>query len=107
MDYTDRLRRLAINDAQLADDLGTGIHCAELDEKTLALVRLAALIAVGGAQPSYGALSDAAVTAGASADEIVDVVFGIAPVVGFPSIVSAAPNLAMALGYDLDDAMNG
>ena len=107
MDYTDRLRRLAINDAQLADDLGTGVQGSELDAKTLALVRLAALVAVGGAQPSYGALVDAAVTAGASADEIVDVVFGVAPVVGLPSLVAAAPNLAMALGYDLDDAMNG
>ena len=107
MDYTDRLRRLAINDAQLTDDLGTGFQCTELDGKTLALVRLAALIAVGGAQPSYGALSDAAIAAGASADEIVDVVFGVAPVVGLPSLVAAAPNLAMALGYDVDDAMNG
>ncbi len=106
MDYTDRLRRLAIQDASVADDLRTGVDSAELDAKTLALVRLGALIAVGGAQPSYGALTDAAVDAGASANEIVDVVFGVAPVVGVPGVVAAAPYLAMALGYDLDEAMN-
>jgi alkylhydroperoxidase/carboxymuconolactone decarboxylase family protein YurZ len=106
MDYTDRLRRLAISDSELADDLGRGVQTTELDAKSLALVRLAALVAVGGAQPSYGALADDAVDAGASADEIVDVVFGVATVVGLPSVVAAAPNMAMALGYDLDDAMN-
>ena len=106
MDYTDRLRRLALNDAQLAGDLvgGAGVESAELDPKTLALVRLAALVAVGGALPSYGAQADAAVNAGASAAEIVEVLIGVAPIVGLPCVVAAAPNLAMALGYDTDDA---
>jgi 4-carboxymuconolactone decarboxylase len=43
----------------------------------LALVRLAGLIAVGGAVPSYGAQADAAVDAGATAAEIVDVLVGL------------------------------
>ncbi len=43
--------------------------------------------------------------AGASAAEIVDVLIGVVPVVGLPSVVAAAPNLAMALGYDTDDAL--
>ena len=77
-----------------------------LDLKTLALVRLAALVAVGGASPSYGAQADAAVGAGASAAEIVDVLVGVVPVVGLPRVVAAAPNLAMALGYDTDEALD-
>ena len=106
MDYTDVLRRLAINDPRLAEDLTDGARPPEqLDPKTRALVRLAALVAVGGAPPSYGALADAAVDAGASAAEIVDVLVGVVPVVGLPSVVAAAPNLAMALGYDTDEAM--
>ncbi len=106
MDYTDRLRSLALNDARLAEDLtGTHVECRELDPKTLALARLAALVAVGGGRSSYGAHADAAVDAGASADEIVDVLFGVVPVIGLPRVVAAAPNLAMALGYDTDDAM--
>ena len=104
MDYTDRLRRLAINDARMADD-GAGVESGGLDPKTLALVRLAALVAVGGAVPSYGAQADAAVSAGATAAEIVDVLVGVVPVVGLPRVVAAAPKLAMALGYDIDEAL--
>ena len=104
MDYTERLRRLAINDARLADDDACGAGSGELDPRTLALVRLAALVAVGGADPSYGAQTDAAVSAGATAAEIVDVLFGVVPIVGLPLVVAAAPRLAIALGYDTDDA---
>jgi alkylhydroperoxidase/carboxymuconolactone decarboxylase family protein YurZ len=74
-----------------------------LDPRTLALVRLAALVAVGGAVPSYGAQADAAVDAGATVDEIVDVLVGVIPVVGLPCVVAAAPKLALALGHDVDD----
>ena len=106
MDYTDVLRRLAINDPRLTEDLTErASQPTELDPKTQALVRLAALVAVGGAPPSYGALADAAVDAGASAAEIVDVLVGVLPVVGLPCVVAAAPNLAIALGYDTDEAI--
>jgi alkylhydroperoxidase/carboxymuconolactone decarboxylase family protein YurZ len=106
MDYTERLRRLAINDPRFAADIvDRAVESRELDPRTLALVRIAALIAVGGAIPSYGALADAAVDAGATAAEIVDVLVGIVPVVGLPCAVAAAPNLALALGYDTDEAL--
>jgi 4-carboxymuconolactone decarboxylase len=107
LDYTERLRRLAINDAHFAEEGAGGARAEprELDPKTLALVRLAALVAVGGAVPSYGAHADAAVDAGATAAEIVDVLVGVIPVVGLPSVVAAAPKLAMALGYDTSDAL--
>jgi 4-carboxymuconolactone decarboxylase len=107
MNYTEALRLLAINDAHFAEACadGSGLDSAELDQKTLALVRIAALVAVGGAGPSYGAEADAAVSAGATAAEIVDVLVGMAPVVGLPCIVEAAPKLAMALGYDVNDAL--
>ena len=66
MEYTDRLRLLALNDSRCApayeDD--TGLDSAVLDPKTIALIRLAALVAVGGAVASYGALANAAVDAG-------------------------------------------
>ena len=106
MDYTERLRRLAINDAHFADEGtgGAGAKPEELDPKTVALVRLAALVAVGGAVPSYGTHADAAVDAGATAAEIVDVLVGVIPIVGLPIVVATAPKLAMALGYDTNDA---
>jgi 4-carboxymuconolactone decarboxylase len=107
VDYMERLRCLAINDTRVAEEAvrGEDVKLAKLDPKTLALVRLGALIAVGGAVASYGAHADAAVDAGATAEEIVDVLVGLVPVVGVPRVVAAAPRLAMALGYDTDDAL--
>jgi 4-carboxymuconolactone decarboxylase len=73
VDYIERLRCLAINDARLTGD-GIGVQGDDsrllepvLDARTLALVRLAALAAIGGAAPSYGAQADAALSAGATA----------------------------------------
>jgi 4-carboxymuconolactone decarboxylase len=88
MDDTEVLRRLAINDERFAEGCvaGGGVGSGALDPKTLALVRLTALVAVGGAVPSYGAEADAAVSAGATAAEIVEVLVGIVPVVGLPAL---------------------
>jgi 4-carboxymuconolactone decarboxylase len=98
VNYTDRLRCVANNDSRLLDD--AALKPTELDPKTLALVRLAALVAVGGAEPTYGAEVDEAVTAGATSGEIVDVLAATIPIVGLPSAVAAAPKLALALGFD-------
>jgi alkylhydroperoxidase/carboxymuconolactone decarboxylase family protein YurZ len=109
VDYTDLLRRLALHDERLAADVlgadGASLpgRSLSLDPRTLALVRLAALVAVGGAVPSYSAQADAAVDAGATVDEIVDVLVSVTPVVGLPRVVAAAPKLALALGHDVDD----
>ncbi len=104
-DYPERLRRLALHDPGLVDELSGPSRNApsDLDARTMSLVRLAALVAVGGSGPSYGAHADAAVGAGASVAEIVAVLDGLVPVVGLPRVVAAAPRLAMALGYEADD----
>ena len=114
MDHIEVLRRLAINDEHLLDELLSPIGDEgdtprpdrALDPRTLALVRLAALVAVGGAVSSYGSQADAAVAAGASAAEMVDVLVGVAPVVGIPCVVAAAPKLALALGHDTEEALD-
>ncbi len=100
MDYTERLQRLAM---ERVTEVGNDPQA--LDEKSVALVRLAALIAIGGAIPSYGAHADVALDAGATAEEIVDVLVSVIPIVGLPSVVAAAPKLAMALGYDTEAAI--
>ena len=110
VDYTDLLRRLSLHDEQLVAEVfcGPGPRSARpdpiLDPRTQALVRLAALVAVGGAVPSYGAHADAAIDAGASAAEIVEVLVAVIPVVGLPCVEAAAPKLALALGHDVDEA---
>ncbi|WP_426244526.1 carboxymuconolactone decarboxylase family protein [Nocardioides sp. LHG3406-4] len=109
VDYTEVLRRLSLHDERVAatvlgaSAMPSGL-APSLDPRTLALVRLAALVAVGGAVPSYGAQTDAAVDAGATVDEIVDVLVGVVAVVGLPRVVAAAPKLALALGHDVMEA---
>ncbi len=107
MDYTKVLRLLAINDDDFTNTCLTRLATegGELDPKTLALARIAALIAVGAATASYGAEVDAAISAGATPTEVVDVLVGVVSVVGIPTVVAAAGSLAMALGYDVDDAL--
>jgi 4-carboxymuconolactone decarboxylase len=105
LDYMEVLRLLTINDENLGEEGITRVGAARLDPKTVALVRIAALVAVGGAVPSYGTEVEVAVSAGATAAEIVEVLLDIASVVGLPCIVAAAPNLALALGYDINEAL--
>ena len=107
MDHTEQLRRLAINDTSFAERClrGAGEGSLGLDPKTLALARLAALVAVGGSGPSFGAHADAAVSAGATAAEIVEVLVGVVPTVGLPRAVAAAPKVGTALGYEINDAL--
>ena len=46
-----------------------------------------------------------ALAAGATEDEIADVLLAIAPVAGLGRVVSAAPDVATALGYDVEAAL--
>jgi 4-carboxymuconolactone decarboxylase len=107
VDYIELLRRLAIDDDALAEELDDSEPDLDVDAKTLALARLGALVAMGAAEPSFGSQIDDAVSAGASAKEIVHVLVGLMSVVGVPRIVEAAPKVAMALGHDLYDEDTG
>jgi alkylhydroperoxidase/carboxymuconolactone decarboxylase family protein YurZ len=109
LDYTDHLRLLALNDTAYVGRLAmhSDLPVDECDAKTLSLARLGALIATGGAVPSYCAETEAALDAGATPAELVAVLLGVASVVGMPCIVEAAPNLALALGYDTAAALEG
>ena len=100
VDYRDRLRLLTISATNPEGDLGLGAPV--LDPKTAALLRLAALVAVGGAVASYAVQADEAAGAGATTAELVDVLVAVIPIVGLPRAVAAAPTLALALGYDTD-----
>ena len=103
----EKLRRLTISDARATQDAlsSAADQTSSLDSKSVALVRLAAIVAVHGAVASFGAQADAALAAGASTSEIVDTLVAVAPVVGLPCAVAAAPRLALALGYDLEDEL--
>ena len=76
-----------------------------LDVKTAALLQVGACVAIG-APPMFLEWSTGrALAAGASEDEIADVLLAIAPVAGLGRIVCAAPEVATALGYDIEAAL--
>ena len=107
--YKESLRRLALNDETFVDSvLGMGrdtVEVSQLDQKTHALVRLAACLAMDAALSSYQSNVEMALAAGASLDEVVGTLIAVAPTVGLTRAVSAAPELALALGYDVDSAL--
>src|SRR5690242_7009109 len=103
------LRRLTIRDDSFirgvlvaGEDPGTA---EPLDAKTCAIARVASLIALDAASPSYLSPVDDAREAGATDAELVGCLVGLMPVVGVPRVVSAAPKLALALGYDVAAAL--
>ena len=107
--HKETLRSLALNDECFVESvLGGGnetIGLLPLDQKTEALVRLGAALALGAAVSSYHSNVDMALAAGADIDEIVATLIAVAPTVGQVRTVSAAPDLALALGYDVDAAL--
>ena len=109
IEYQERLRSLALSDDSFVGSvLGMAhdtVEISRLDAKTHALVRLAALLAVDAGQSSYNASVEVALAAGASLDEIVGILIAVAPAVGLGRVVSAAPELGLALGYDVDAAL--
>jgi 4-carboxymuconolactone decarboxylase len=108
-EYKVTLRRLAVRDDRYIDQLlqadDASATIARLDERTHALIRIGALVAANAAPPAYMNSVEAAVDAGASYDQIVGVLITVLPLVGIARVVSAAPNLGLAIGYDVGDAL--
>jgi alkylhydroperoxidase/carboxymuconolactone decarboxylase family protein YurZ len=102
-DVEDALRKLMLHDdAFIESALGCGPHGAcGLDPKTLALLRIAALIAIGGSLTSFLSRVEAALIEDATPEEIVGVLIGIAPEVGDARAAAAASSIGPALGFDV------
>jgi alkylhydroperoxidase/carboxymuconolactone decarboxylase family protein YurZ len=108
-DHEERLRRLALHDDHLIQSiLAIPPRHAEapgLDAKSCALVRLGVLVALDAPCVSYQWGVQWALAAGATADEIVGTLMAVAPLAGVARVVAAAPEVALALGYDVDAAL--
>jgi 4-carboxymuconolactone decarboxylase len=107
-DYRLTLRRLALRDdrfieAVLADERASP-ELSGLDRRSHAQARIAALITMDAAPPSYMSAVSAALDAGLTMEEIVGTLIAVMPVVGVARVVSAAPKLGLALGYDVSEA---
>lgn len=108
-EYKRTLCKLSIGDEGYVGAVtateSANLAASGLDRKTHALVRLGALVALDTAPPPYMAAVDAARGAGASDEEIVGCLVAVMPALGAPRVVSAAPNLGLALGYDTAGAL--
>jgi alkylhydroperoxidase/carboxymuconolactone decarboxylase family protein YurZ len=103
------LRALAANDERsvrmvLSLRPDTAIDCpgSSLSPRVRALVRLAALVALDAPTATLRWAVELAGCAGADDREIVAVLAAVAPAIGLPRTVDAAPRLALAIGYELD-----
>ncbi len=74
-----------------------------LDSRTFALVKIAALIALDAPPVSYAWQVGNALEDGATPEDILGVLRAVAPQVGGPKVVAAAPEIMIALGLALPD----
>lgn len=74
-----------------------------LDARSFALVKIAALVAMDSPPASYLWQVSNAIDAGATPAEILAVVRAIAPQVGGPRAIAAAPEIMIALGLSLPE----
>jgi len=104
----DQLEGLATQEENVvASLLEMQLHNLEasgLDARTYSLVKIAALIALDAPPASYVAQVAFAHEAGVDSDEILKVLVAVAPQVGLPRVVAAAPELMLALGLELEPA---
>ena len=99
------LAGLAIGDLEV---LGEALELREaaressgLDARSFALVKIAALVALDSPPASYLWQVSNAIDAGASPRDILGVLRAVAPQVGGPRAIAAAPEIMVALGLSL------
>ena len=107
--FQETLRRLAMIDTRFVEDeagLGLGLAgTSALDARTMALLQVGASVAIGSSASCLEWSAGRALAAGATEDEIADVLVAITPVAGIGRVVSAAPLVATALEYDIEAAL--
>jgi 4-carboxymuconolactone decarboxylase len=107
-EYKDHLRRLAVHDDAFLEAAAMEGSCfapSVIDEATSALLRVAATIAVDAAPCSFQHAVQFALAAGATSDQVVASLEAVTPVTGAARVVQCAPKVALALGYDVDSAL--
>jgi alkylhydroperoxidase/carboxymuconolactone decarboxylase family protein YurZ len=78
-----------------------------LDGRTFGLVKIAALIALDAPPASYMWQVANALDEGATPEDVLGVLRAVAPQVGMPKVVAAAPEIMVALGLSLPEDTNG
>jgi 4-carboxymuconolactone decarboxylase len=107
--FQEILRRLTmLDEAFVCKQAGLGLGPAgtpALDARTASLLQLGAAVALGSPGVCLQWCTARALAAGATEDEIAEVLLVITPLAGLGPVVAAAPDLATALGYDVATAL--
>ena len=105
----EAFRRLTIGDTGLIVSIGDedaprrlGVR---LDPRTEALVRIGALIALDAPPASFRCAVEDAQRVGARQEDLLATLMAVAGTVGTARVVSAAPRIALAAGYDVEAAL--
>ncbi len=106
-DTHQTLTGVATGDVSLLEE-ALGLREAQLertglDARTFALVKIAALIALDAPPASYAWQVANALSDGATPEDILAVLRAVAPQVGGPRVVAAAPEIMVALGLSLPE----
>ena len=104
----EAFRRLTIGETSVLAGPGRpgGVPApSHLDARTDALLRLAALVAVGAPASSYRSVVQDSLRSGARLDDLLGVLMAVADTVGTARVVAAAPAIALAAGYDVEAAL--
>jgi len=103
----DHLRRIARSDDKEIETM-VGMRqglkdITQLDNRSFALVKIAALIAVDAPPASYMWQIGNAIAEGVTPEEVLGTMWAVAPQVGGPRVISAAPEIMLALGLVLNE----
>jgi hypothetical protein len=102
-------RRLTLGDtaliAAMADPATRGTSVQHLDPWTEALVRVGVLVALDAPPSSFRTAVDEAQLAGAHLEDLLAVLTAVAGPVGSARVISTAPRIALAAGYDVEAAL--
>ena len=99
------LRRLALNDSDTTNQVmgGAFAEVGSIDARTLALVRLAALVSIDSDPATFRWAVDSAQAAGVDDSDVFAALLSIAPLVGVARLTSAIPHVLAAFDLDVVD----
>ena len=89
----------------LAGMTADSLDASSLDEQSIMLVRLAALVASGAPSASYALNLAAAGEVGLDAEDVRGVLTAIAPIVGSSRVVAATGRIVLAIGVAIEVAL--
>jgi alkylhydroperoxidase/carboxymuconolactone decarboxylase family protein YurZ len=99
-------RRLTLGDTAFMGQSPTaGRSVPSLAEPAGSLARIAALVALDAPPSAYRAAVEAARRTGAREEDLLALLASLVDVVGSARVISAAPRIALAAGYDVEAAL--